>query len=108
MMTNGGEGVISPGPATPICSDHGSDEEDIILETSNDESNLDDENDQETGQLKCLIANDEEIQLFSLRELFKMCNFQVSCARNGFEAFEQVKQNLGSDRAPFSMILLDL
>lgn len=109
MMTNAADNIISIGPGTQIDgSDHGSDEEEVIVNTSNEGSNSEEEKDQEPGQLKCLIANDEDIQLFALSEMFKLCNFQVQCARNGFEAFEQVKKNLGSDRAPFNMILLDL
>jgi len=57
---------------------------------------------------KCLIANDDPMQLMILELLFKQLNFKTQCARNGFEAFEIVKENLAKDEKAFDMVLLDL
>lgn len=58
--------------------------------------------------LKCLIANDDEMQLSILDSLFKNADFESHLARNGFEATEMYKVNFVKQRRPFDLILLDL
>lgn len=60
------------------------------------------------GEYKVLIANDEEIQLIILENLFKSCNFQVQCSKNGYDAFIKVKENMSTGSRPYDLILLDL
>ena len=38
---------------------------------------------------------------------FKKCNFEVSCARNGYEALEKVQRSV-AEECPFDLVLLDL
>lgn len=48
---------------------------------------------QEDGKKRCLIANDELLQLSILEFSFKNFGFIVETAQNGFEAFEIVQKN---------------
>ena len=40
--------------------------------------------------------------------MFISYDFKVTCARNGFEAFEEVIKSLREDRQPYDLIVLDL
>ena len=40
--------------------------------------------------LRCLIANDEEMQLEILKYMFEKAGMEVTTAINGFQAFEMV------------------
>ena len=61
--------------------------------------------------LRCLIANDDPMQLHVLKTLFEMLNFEVITALNGAQAYELVQVTLldvdQSDRY-FDLIVLDL
>lgn len=48
------------------------------------------------------------MQLTILQNMFISYDFKVHCARNGFEAFEEVIKSLREDRQPFNLIILDL
>ena len=43
-------------------------------------------------KLRCLVANDDECQLYMMEVILKMNNFEVVKAQNGFEAFEKAAQ----------------
>ena len=45
---------------------------------------------EEIPKFRCLIANDEDMQLNVLRFLFTNQQFEVVIAHNGFEAFQEV------------------
>jgi len=57
---------------------------------------------------KMLIANDDEMQLMILDILYSKFEIQVSQARNGHEAFEQVQMSIRDPSQLFDIILLDL
>ena len=40
-------------------------------------------------KLRCLVANDDDCQLYMMDVILKMNNFEVVKAQNGFEAFEK-------------------
>ena len=40
-------------------------------------------------QMRCLLANDDEMQLLALKTLMSLYDFEVVTAMNGFEAFMQ-------------------
>ena len=44
----------------------------------------------EDGKMRCLIANDDQMQLSTLEMLFQNQGFIVEKAQNGFEAYEIV------------------
>ena len=46
------------------------------------------------AELKCLIANDDEMQLCILEQLFVNAGFETKTARNGFEATEICKASI--------------
>lgn len=58
--------------------------------------------------MECLIANDEPLQLNILEMLFKNTDFRVTCARNGFEAFDLVQQKFKVEQKSYNLIVLDL
>lgn len=60
------------------------------------------------NQLKCLIANDETLQLNILESMFSNQNFQVMTARNGHEAFELVQKKFKESHMSFDLVVLDL
>ena len=43
-------------------------------------------------KLRCLVANDDECQLYMMEVILKMNNFEVVKAQNGFEAFEKAAE----------------
>lgn len=61
----------------------------------------------EDGKMRCLIANDEQLQLSILEMSFQNFGFVVETAQNGFEAFEIVQKNFYKG-IPFDLIILDL
>jgi len=60
------------------------------------------------NQFRVLIVNDEEMQLTVLKMLFTRQKFNVSTAKNGFEAFEMVKDSSDSINRMFDLIIMDL
>jgi len=66
------------------------------------------EEEEDEPKMKCLIANDEDMQLNVLKFLFSNKNYEVVIAHNGFEAFQEVQKSLGSIESLFDLILLDL
>lgn len=44
--------------------------------------------------MRCLIANDDPMQLYVLKTLFEQLNFEVITALNGAQAYEQVQVTL--------------
>ena len=67
--------------------------------------NLDENNER---QFRCLIANDEHLQLTVLEALFEKNGFAVETAINGHEAFEQFQAALICPRKRFDLVVLDL
>ena len=70
----------------------------------------------EPSQLKCLLVNDDPMQLFIMTTVFRCHGYHVTTAQNGFEAFEMIQaivkqENLSlsniNDRM-FCLVLLDL
>ena len=56
-----------------------------------------------------LIVNDDDMQLYCLRSLFKLVKFDISLARNGFQAVEMTKARLQQIVNPdFDLIVLDI
>jgi PleD family two-component response regulator len=43
-------------------------------------------------KLRCLVANDDECQLYMMEVILNLNNFEVVKAQNGFEAFEKAAQ----------------
>ena len=58
--------------------------------------------------MKVLIANDEQMQLKVLKLLFQKYQFEVVTASNGFQAFEIVRESMGSINSMFDLIVMDL
>ena len=56
--------------------------------------------------LRCLIANDEEIQLEILKYMFEKAGMEVTTAINGYQAFEIVSSQTEETR--FDLVVLDL
>ena len=59
-------------------------------------------------EFKCLIANDDSLQLTILEALFERANFEVVTATNGQDAYEEVLKTTSGDQRQFDLILLDL
>ena len=62
----------------------------------------------ENEELKCLIANDDPLQLTILETLFEKLNFNVTTAINGQSAYEEVRKFMIDQNSYFDLILLDL
>ena len=63
---------------------------------------------EEPVSLKCLVANDEALQLMVLGALLKKAGFEVTTAINGQAAYEEVFKSLRPDQKPFDLVVLDL
>lgn len=61
---------------------------------------------QEKRKFRCLIANDESIQLDILKYMFEKVNMEVTVAINGYQAFEILSKQVEETR--FDLVLLDL
>jgi CheY-like chemotaxis protein len=69
----------------------------------------------EEKKLKCLLVNDDQMQLFVMTAVFRGLGYEVTASQNGFEAFEivqsivkrQVTLEELSDQM-FCLVLLDL
>ena len=57
---------------------------------------------------KCLLANDEPLQLLVWKMLFDQLQFETYTAQNGFDAFTQVEESLKDGKKLFDLVLLDL
>ena len=57
---------------------------------------------------RCLIANDDSIQLMVLELLMTQQNFEVVTVENGYEAFLGVKKTLNNPELLFDIIILDI
>ena len=60
------------------------------------------------SKLKCLVANDEEMQLTILEMLFQNIDFDVVTASNGHQAYEEVLARMQKPKAMFDLIILDI
>lgn len=60
------------------------------------------------AKYKCLVANDDEMQLSMLELLLQNAEFEVLKARNGFEAIEKYQDTLMKQTRPVDLIILDL
>ena len=58
--------------------------------------------------LRCLIANDELIQLDILKYMFEKSEMQVTTAINGHQAFEILNKSKEEDAEKFDLVVLDL
>ena len=59
-------------------------------------------------EFKCLVANDDPMQLMMLEALLERANFEVVTATNGQEAYEEVLKTTSGDLRQFDLVLLDL
>ena len=58
--------------------------------------------------MRVLIANDDNLQIFALENIFKTFKFKITTAINGQQAFEQVQVTKNDLRKQFDLIVLDL
>ena len=75
---------------------------DQLREVEQDMIDFEMEMDQEK-QFKCLIANDEAMQLEILAMMFRMAGMEVTTAINGHQAFEFLSKS-----RDFDLVVLDL
>ena len=59
-------------------------------------------------RFKCLIANDESLQLTILETMFERNGFEVVTASNGQAAYEEVLKTATFNSRQFDLIVLDL
>ena len=59
-------------------------------------------------KFKCLIANDDYLQLTILENLFERQGFEVVTAQNGQSAYEEVLKTAAPNTKGFDLIVLDL
>lgn len=58
-------------------------------------------------QMRCLIANDDLMQLECLKMVFQQKNFEVVTAINGLEAYTKLYETL-DEKVYFDLVVLDL
>jgi len=57
---------------------------------------------------RCLIANDEEVQLMILDLIMTKHGFKTECCINGYDAFVKVQESLNNPDLMFDLVILDL
>ena len=80
--------------------------EEVLEEVDSDDSEYD--LPREPKILRCLIANDEWIQLEILKYMFEKSEMQVTTAINGYEAFEILNKSKEEEAEKFDLVILDL
>ena len=79
-----------------------------IIEHSGDLQESMGPEDPDNNVVRCLIANDECMQLLCLSEVFKHNGFEVTTAINGHEAFTIIQNSLEQNESCFDLVVLDL
>ena len=65
--------------------------------------------DQLMPKFKCLIANDEPMQLYVINSMFQRHDISTNVAQNGFEAYNMVLKSMqDKNNSLFDLIVLDL
>ena len=59
------------------------------------------------ARFRCLLANDDEMQLQALTHIMKASDFKVIPVKNGYEAFLEAQKSIKNNEL-FDLILLDL
>jgi CheY-like chemotaxis protein len=57
---------------------------------------------------RCLIANDDMMQLECLKSMFILKDFEVVTAINGYEAYLKVSETMEDLKLYFDLVILDL
>ena len=93
-------------------------EEKSDLESSKSDNKAPKEDPSVQKKFRCLLANDEPMQLHTLKNILSLCDFDIETAINGLKAYQLVKESIiqskkvnnlnGVNKFLYDLIVLDL